>query len=247
MNIIETNLNFGDLTKRGKTDSIILHNSGVTALQDVNIIHNYHLSKGWAGIGYNFYVRKDGNIYRGRPEWAVGAHATGYNSVSIGICFEGNFDVEQMTDEQVKAGKELVAYLKNKYDINKVLRHSDVGLTACPGKNFRYEEIANGSVTFYGFKDFVKELQAAIGAKVDGIVGNETLSKTPILAKNINRKHAAVKVVQKYLTYLGYVAIGEIDGIAGNKFDEAVKQYQRNNELVTDGIIGKNTWKKLLT
>lgn len=246
MNIIETNLSFGALSQRNSTKMIVLHNSGVTVLQSVEVIHNYHRSKGWAGIGYNFYVRKSGEIYRGRPEWAVGAHAVGYNSTSIGICFEGNFDTETMNEKQIEAGKELVSYLKDKYGINEVVRHSEVNVTSCPGKNFPFYEIVTEKEVLYGYTDFVKELQRAIGAKVDGIVGNETMSKLPILSKSINRKHAAVRVVQKYLTKLGYTSIGEIDGIAGNKFDTAVKEYQINKELTPDGIIGKNTWRKLL-
>lgn len=147
MNIIETNLEFSGLSKRNSTNRIILHNSGVNVLQSVEVIHNYHKnSLGWAGIGYHFYVRKDGSIYRGRPEDAVGAHAYGSNSDSIGICFEGNFDEETMPEAQKRAGIELVAYLKKKYGISTVQGHRDVCSTSCPGKNFPFEEIANGVV-----------------------------------------------------------------------------------------------------
>ena len=65
MNIIETNLQFTSLSKRDKTNRIILHHSGVSVLQSVEVIHNYHKNTNkWAGIGYHFYVRKDGSIYR---------------------------------------------------------------------------------------------------------------------------------------------------------------------------------------
>lgn len=145
MEIKETNLEFNALTKRKGTNRIIVHNSGVTVRQSVEIIHNYHKNtRGWAGIGYHFYVRTDGSIYRGRPEDTIGAHATGANSDSIGICFEGNYDEETMSDIQIKAGQELVAYLKSKYSISKVQRHSDVGKTSCPGTNFPFDEIVNG-------------------------------------------------------------------------------------------------------
>ena len=76
----------------------------------------------------------------------VGAHATNHNSKSIGICFEGNFENETMCAAQKQAGIELVNYLKEKYKITKVLKHKDVGKTACPGKNFPFDEIANGKV-----------------------------------------------------------------------------------------------------
>lgn len=148
MEIIETNLKFGSLSKRAKTVRIFLHNSGVTVLQSVEIIHNYHKnSLGWSGIGYHFYVRKDGKIYRGRPEEMIGAHATGdkANYDSIGICFEGNFNKETMGEVQKTAGQELVAYLKKKYNISKVQKHSEVNNTDCPGNNFPFTEIANAT------------------------------------------------------------------------------------------------------
>lgn len=106
--------------------------------------------------------------------------------------------------------------------------------------------VSCGSVT-YSFKDFVKELQSAIGASVDGVPGNETLSKTVTLSKIKNSRHVAVKSVQKYLNSIGY-SCGTADGIAGNKFDSAVKSFQKKNGCSADGeITAKNkTWKKLL-
>lgn len=103
------------------------------------------------------------------------------------------------------------------------------------------------STTQYSFKQFVKEIQSAIGAKVDGIPGNETLSKTVTVSKNKNNRHAVVKPLQKYLNFIGYNC-GTVDGIAGTKFSEAVKAFQTENGCVADGEItaGKTTWKKLL-
>ena len=100
----------------------------------------------------------------------------------------------------------------------------------------------------YTLNQFVKDVQKACGASVDGIVGKETLSKTVTLSAAKNRTHAAVKPVQKRLYALGYTQVGEADGIAGKKFDLAVKAFQRDNRCWVDGVItaGNNTWKKLL-
>lgn len=147
MNIIETNLEFNsNISKRdlSRVKRQILHNSGVSVLQSIEVIHNYHKNtRGWAGIGYHFYVRKDGTIYEGRKVEYVGAHATNNNSDSIGICFEGNFNEETMPDVQKQAGKWLVSYLKEKYNANIVQAHRDVNNTSCPGTNFPFDEIAN--------------------------------------------------------------------------------------------------------
>jgi peptidoglycan hydrolase-like protein with peptidoglycan-binding domain len=100
----------------------------------------------------------------------------------------------------------------------------------------------------YTHKQFVMDVQKACGAAVDGIAGKETLSKTVTLSATKNRTHAAVKPVQKRLYALGYTQVGEADGIAGKKFDLAVKAFQKDNRCWVDGEITaqRDTWKKLL-
>ena len=96
MIINDAKLTFGKMTKRAQTTLIVLHHAAGNG--SVKQIHDYHKNtKGWSGIGYHFYVRKDGTVWRGRPENTVGAHTVNYNAVSIGICFEGNFENEQMS------------------------------------------------------------------------------------------------------------------------------------------------------
>lgn len=94
---------------------------------------------------------------------------------------------------------------------------------------------------------FIKDVQTAIGAKVDGIAGNETYNKCPTVSKTKNNKHAVVKPLQKYLNSLGYDC-GTVDGIAGVKFDSAVKAFQKANGCTSDGEFTKNgkSWKKIL-
>jgi hypothetical protein len=141
MDIINSSFKFSKaLTKRKSTKYIILHHRAGNG--DVMSIHNQHLGQGWSGIGYNFYVQKDGKVYSGRPIDTVGAHTPDYNSVSVGICFEGNFETEKMNVVQIKAGRELISYLKGKYPKAEIKKHRDFNSTACPGKNFPYDEVA---------------------------------------------------------------------------------------------------------
>lgn len=95
---------------------------------------------------------------------------------------------------------------------------------------------------------FVKNIQKACGAAVDGIAGPETLSKTVTLSAKYNKRHAAVKFVQQRLFDLGYTEVGVADGEAGPKFTSAVAHFQLDNGCVADGIISarNKTWKKLL-
>jgi hypothetical protein len=100
----------------------------------------------------------------------------------------------------------------------------------------------------YSLEQFIKEIQAACGASVDGIAGSETLGKTVTLSASKNRMHKAVEAVQKRLHTLGYTEVGEADGIAGTKFTQAVKHFQKDNGCWVDGEItkGNKTWRMLL-
>lgn len=137
MEIKETNLKFGDMTPRSKVlEYIIIHHTASTAKETVEQIHNFHINNnGWAGIGYHFYIRKDGTIYKGRDEKYAGAHCENYNSVSLGICLEGNFEIEKPTEKQIQSVTDLVKYLRKKYGDFKLVGHRDLNATACPGKN----------------------------------------------------------------------------------------------------------------
>ena len=53
-----------------------------------------------------------------------------------------------------------------------------------------------------------------------------------------------VCIAQDGLNVLGYDT-GGLDGVFGNKTDNAVRNYQRSIGLVVDGIIGCNTWRML--
>lgn len=116
----------------------------------------------------------------------------------------------------------------------------------------RYFDVEAAEVTptktEYTLDQFIRDVQAACGAAVDGIVGPETISKTVTLSESKNRRHAAVKPVQKRLMELGYTVVGEADGIAGVKFTAAVIAFQEDNKCWVDGeITARNkTWKKLL-
>lgn len=141
LNIIEPNYTWnGALTKRTTTDRIILHHAAGNGTAES--IHKYHVSLGWKGIAYHYYVRKDGTIYRGRPEDTVGGHTSGYNSRSIGICAEGNFETDVMSDAQRDAIRALVLDIRTRYPDTKTIKHKDVAATACPGKNYPFDYIA---------------------------------------------------------------------------------------------------------
>ncbi|XP_013142933.1 PREDICTED: peptidoglycan-recognition protein LB-like [Papilio polytes] len=100
-------------------------------------MQTYHqATQGWADIGYNFAVGGDGSIYEGRGWKAVGAHAAGYNSVSIGIALIGDFVSELPPAHQLELTKELISfgveqgYISKEYSL---IGHRQVRNTECPG------------------------------------------------------------------------------------------------------------------
>jgi len=123
-----------------KPNMIVYHHTVENNLTPQKI-DEMHKKRGWTGIGYHFYIRKDGTIYRGRPQNAIGSHASCVNDRAFGIALEGNFNVEQLTLEQMNSLISLSKYLMKKYNITDLKRHMDVANTECPGINFPFEEI----------------------------------------------------------------------------------------------------------
>lgn len=118
-------------------------------------------------------------------------------------------------------------------------------------KSFWYGHGQERRSTFggdYTLSQFIRDVQIACGAAVDGIAGPETLGKTVTLSGVKNRTHPAVSAVQIRLNALGYTQVGIVDGKTGPKFTAAVKAFQKDNGCVVDGEItaGKTTWRKLL-
>ncbi len=199
---------------------------------------------------------------------------TNTNSISIELCDDVRNGVVYPSEKTIENALAFTKTLMKKYGIKKenVIRHFDVVGKPCPAywcgtaeKDAKWlsefwdkldgvSSVANKPATTaakpsggYSLTDFIKEVQQLTGAKVDGIAGSETLSKTITVSATINRKHEVVKPIQKRLNALGFNC-GTVDGIAGAKFTNAVKAFQKANMCVADGeVTARNrTWKKLL-
>lgn len=136
MEIKKTNLQWvSTLYKRNTTKYIVVHHTASTSEMTVESIHQQHLNQGWAGIGYNLYINKQGEVWEGRPEEMSGAQCEGFNSISIGVCLSGNFEEEEPNVNQITSLIELLHYLRTKYPNVEIVGHKDLNATACPGKN----------------------------------------------------------------------------------------------------------------
>lgn len=140
----QLNLKFDEeLEPRTATRFIILHHSEVTLPHTVEDIHQWHKNKGWAGIGYHYFIDKEGEVYEGRPCGTVGAHARGHNDESIGVCFEGDFNKESMSEKQENAAIILLTMLSLAYSDAELCMHNVFNPHKnCPGKNFPFERLS---------------------------------------------------------------------------------------------------------
>ncbi|MBP1615359.1 MAG: putative N-acetylmuramoyl-L-alanine amidase [Bacteroidetes bacterium] len=79
-----------------KIDLIVIHCSATREDRDFteHDLEVVHRRRGFNGIGYHFYIRKNGDIKTTRPIEKIGAHVKGYNAHTIGICYEGGLDAK---------------------------------------------------------------------------------------------------------------------------------------------------------
>ena len=95
----------------------------------------------------------------------------------------------------------------------------------------------------------VRNFQTQNGLTSDGIVGRNTWTvltganqTLPILRRGSRGRY--VRYLQQKLLSKLY-PVGEVDGIFGQATERAVKDFQSENGLTVDGIVGANTWRVL--
>lgn len=216
MLINNANLKFkGPFEIRIKTEMIIIHHSGVNVLQSVETIHEYYLNRDngtYNGIGYHYYVRKDGTVWQGRPENTVGAHCYAHNANSIGICFEGDYENNEiMPTAQYRSGVSLLKDILSRYKSLVLKKHNDFNATDCPGVHFPFVKMVDDvakkvvapvkpvkPVLKVGSKIMIIGENAVYGGASQGIkIGkvykNKSFTVQMLGAKNMNNGQVLIK------------------------------------------------------
>lgn len=136
---------------------IIIHHSGNNYSSGTNYssvirsIWNYHVNtNGWEDIGYNWLIDPNGVLYEGRGDGVRGAHFSGMNSYTMGVCLIGNFQTVNPTTNAINKLEDLIAWeatdksidvLTSSYlgstglYLRHISGHRDGGSTDCPGDN----------------------------------------------------------------------------------------------------------------
>lgn len=112
--------------------------------------------------------------------------------------------------------------------------------------------IVDGSGKWDGREAWVKRLQIALKnaghtpGTIDGIAGSSTLAACPTL--QYGNSGELVTLLQERLYYFFHISIsGGIDGSFGDGTKTAVITFQKQKGLSADGVVGTNTWRKLLS
>lgn len=117
------------------------------------------------------------------------------------------------------------------------------GVISAIGGNYIPVSSGNSVSGFTTPNGSIRQLQTIIGATPDGIAGNETLGKCPLL--KVGSQSNVVKWLQYVLNSLDKENLA-MDGIFGNGTKQAVMRYQAIKGISSDGIVGQGTWSKIL-
>ncbi len=106
----------------------------------------FHQGEGFADLAYHFLVDTSGNILEGRsPEYA-GETFTEYDPAGhFLVCCEGNFDLQDPTEEQLASVADLFAWAVHAHSVDPASLggHRDYAATSCPGDRL-YPVLAEG-------------------------------------------------------------------------------------------------------
>jgi hypothetical protein len=96
-----------------------------------------HQDNGWPDIAYHLLIDRKGNVYEGRPRWAIGDTSTNYDPRGhLLVMCEGNFQEQRPSAAQVRALVDVLAWAVKRYGVGvRTIRgHLEYADTACPGR-----------------------------------------------------------------------------------------------------------------
>ena len=131
-----------------KINKIIIHCTATPEGREHNVadIRRWHLKRGFSDIGYHYLIHINGKIEIGRPLHRIGAHTSGENTGSIGVCYVGGMDkdMKKAKDTRTQAQKDSLVKLLHEliYKYNKDMTihgHNEFANKACPSFNAQQE------------------------------------------------------------------------------------------------------------
>lgn len=112
---------------------LVVHCSATPASRDIGVkeIRGWHKANGWKDVGYHYVIRRNGTVETGRAEAIVGAHVSGHNAKSIGVCMVGGVKPDMSAEDnftpaQFAALGQLLRELKTRFPDARVCGHRDL-------------------------------------------------------------------------------------------------------------------------
>ena len=120
---------------------IFHHSADSTELHQFEKINRYHRSLAFPRsslgyyIGYHYLIEQDGTLKKAREENEIGAHDTGENSNSLGICLAGNFNLHTPKIAATETAAALIKDIRTRWPIpvTRFEPHRFDDDTDCPG------------------------------------------------------------------------------------------------------------------
>ena len=117
-----------------KITEIIIHCSATPEGRDYTVddIRRWHKLRGYSDVGYHYIVYRNGQLVQGRDVNIIGAHASGHNAHSIGICYIGGMNAENTQPEDTRTLKQkarllsLLVDLRKLYPNARIIGHRDL-------------------------------------------------------------------------------------------------------------------------
>jgi len=143
------------LTELFKKEYIIIHHTGIkndgsdsyAIWENIKKAHQakYKARFPWYIADYHFAITKDLRVFIGNQIEHPCFHSgdDNINFRSISVAFFGNFNEELLDKKHFELGVFTISDLVDRFNIKKekILKHSDIVNTSCPGKNFPFEEL----------------------------------------------------------------------------------------------------------
>lgn len=222
---------------------VIVHHTATPNSADLSRAHAYslarsiqqsHFGRGWSDSGQQFTITRGGYILEGRhrsieavrggQQHVRGAQCEGFNDISIGIENEGTYGAGPPPAALYNQLVRLCAYICGQYGIpsTSIYGHRDFVNTSCPG-----------DALYAQLPGLRRDVAAQLG---------ETARPWPTV-KPDNRGEVTW-TVQLLLRARGQNV--SVDGSFGPATQAAVRSFQSSVGIVSDGLVGPQTWERLV-
>jgi len=121
------------MTKIKNVKHLVVHCAATPPSRDIGVaeIRAMHKQRGFNDVGYHYVIRRDGRIEKGRADTVIGAHVSGFNATSLGICMVGGINAkgwseQNFTPAQFEALRGLLTKLKAAHPDAEILGHRDL-------------------------------------------------------------------------------------------------------------------------